>query len=100
MFPLRATLTLMTSPHRPAFMVLGSDGHPSTSRYGLGSSAGLGYWVCWANAATPNPATTKAAAKAVNPTRLARDIPWVPFDTEFPISASRRTVHLHVAASQ
>src|ERR1700722_17858701 len=69
MLPLRSTCTLMTSPQRPPFMLLGSVGQPSTSRYGLGSSPGLGYWICRARADTPNVAMTTTMASVANPAR-------------------------------
>src|SRR5213593_4159623 len=54
MLPLSSTWTRMTSPHLPPFIVFGRLGQPSTRRYGLGSSVGLGYEVCCASAAWPN----------------------------------------------
>src|SRR5690242_4876985 len=78
MLPSLWTCTRMTSPQWPPFMLLGRVGHPSTRRYGLGSSVGLGYRVCWAWALTcagaPNVAIAIAPATRINPARLARDI--------------------------
>src|SRR5205823_5045048 len=59
----------MTSPHLPPFMLAGMVGHPSTSRYGLGSSVGLVYRVC---ALAPNEIPTAALAKSAMTNRLAR----------------------------
>src|SRR3954468_21976541 len=53
-------------------MVLGMVGQPSTSRYGLGRSVGLGYCVDWALAGAANVARTKAPASRTNPDRPAR----------------------------
>src|ERR1700674_1804392 len=74
MWPSLLTCTLMTSPQRPPFMLLGRVGQPSTRRYGLGSSVGLGYRVCWACALAPNMAIATALATRTNPVRPARDI--------------------------
>src|ERR1700674_4993491 len=63
-------------------MLLGTVGHPSTRRYGLGSSVGFGYWVCWERAATPNIAMTTALPISVNPTRPARGIVALPAENE------------------
>src|ERR1700730_14462433 len=63
-------------------MLLGTVGHPSTRRYGLGISVGFGYWVCWERAATPNMAMTTAVPISVNPTRPARGIVALPAENE------------------
>src|SRR5215468_2538210 len=76
MLPLRATCTRMTSPQRPPFMALGRVGQPSTSRYGLGSSVGLGYEACCARAATLHVAMTMAMS--VSARRFGRNIPVFP----------------------
>src|ERR1700674_1416812 len=80
MWPSLLTCTLMTSPQRPPFMLLGRVGQPSTRRYGLGSSVGLGYRVCWACAAAPNMAIATALAKTRNPARLTGSIGDAPIE--------------------
>src|SRR6266849_4746543 len=82
MLPSLATCTLMTSPQRPPFMLLGRVGQPSTRRYGLGSSVGLGYRVCWACAAAPNMAIATALATRTSPARPAGDIVTPPVENQ------------------
>src|SRR5579864_5145686 len=74
MLPSLATLFRSTSPHRPPFMLLGRVGQPSTSRYGLGSSVGLGKRVSWACATAPNIAITTVLTVRGNPARPASGI--------------------------
>src|SRR4029077_17360826 len=65
----------MTSPQRPPFMLLGIVGQPSTRRYGLGSSVGLGYWVGWAwGCAAAVNMTIAAPVTRTNFARSVRDI--------------------------
>src|SRR5262249_11723669 len=72
--PSRATITRMTSPQRPPFISCGSVGQPSTRRYGLESSAGLGYEACCACAA----ADIARSNANTNPARLVHDIALLP----------------------
>src|SRR5436309_10497803 len=68
MLPFGSISARINSPHRPPFMLLGSEGQPSTRRYGLGS------WVCWLCTATPGVAIATAMATNVRPTRAACDM--------------------------
>src|SRR3989442_9215980 len=65
MLPLGSISALINPPHCPPFMLLGSVGQPSTSRYELGSWVCLGYWLCWVCAATPNMAIAESTAMKV-----------------------------------
>src|ERR1700674_5441659 len=93
MWPSLLTCTLMTSPQRPPFMLLGRVGQPSTRRYGLGSSVGLGYRVCWACAAAPNMAIATALAKTRNPARLTGDIVTLQSNTRIVCFANGCALH-------
>src|SRR5712692_2994585 len=88
MLPSRATCTRMTSPQRPPFMLCGMVGHPSTSRYGLGRSVGLGYWV-WAFGVNPNATMTAALVRSGNTARRARNILALPLKRWFPNFSSQ-----------
>src|SRR6266702_7774904 len=71
MLPFASTCTRITSPQWPPFMLFGSVGQPSTRRYGLGSSVGLGYRVSWARAAPPNAEIAASVARNQNLVRPA-----------------------------
>src|SRR5579863_4152747 len=80
MLPLESTLTLITSPQCPPFILFGNTGQPATKRYGLGSSVGFGYWVSCAQAAPLTAAIVASTTISVNallPVRFTTSIPSV-----------------------
>src|SRR6058998_828357 len=72
MLPLESISARINSPHRPPFMLLGSAGQFSTSRYGLGSWVCLGYGCACAN--SPNVAITAGTKIGVKLVRSVRII--------------------------
>src|SRR5215831_4682214 len=104
MLPSRATCTRMTSPHRPPFMLLGRVGQPSTRRYGLGRSVGLGYEGCCAPAAPVH--VVMATAISRTPARTTHTIKSSRKNAEFYsgkfqsiVSPGRHEIHYHARAS-